>query len=124
MLDPLVHRQNREVTGPPQPTVIEDHLEVPQHRRRPVRRREHLVDERRPGKMKHLLRHRPALVAKQTLRVRTQNSDDLIAHVSLLPKRNIIVIRVTRLVDFRHTIRTGPRDAKKQIGSIRAGSSA
>ena len=44
VLDPLVHRQDREVAGPGEPPVRVQALEIAQHPRMPVRRTEHGID--------------------------------------------------------------------------------
>ena len=48
MLDALVDRQDREVSGAAQPAVVEHLLQVAEHGHRAVALHEHPVDEVRP----------------------------------------------------------------------------
>src|SRR5260370_24488317 len=62
MLNTLVDRQDRNVSGAGQPAVIQQRLQLPQDRRRPIGLRANSVDKIRPRQMKLALRNRLGLV--------------------------------------------------------------
>src|SRR5438045_8693742 len=75
MLDALVHRQDRYVTGSAQAPGVEQLLEAAQHPRGTVGRREDPIDEVRTRKVKLLLRNGLAFVPKKA-RVGAQDRFD------------------------------------------------
>jgi hypothetical protein len=80
MLCALIDRQYRQVACSAEPAVIEHGLQVPQDRGRSVREQRHVIQEARPGKMQHVLRHSSTLVMEQLIRIRSKNPGNLIAH--------------------------------------------
>ena len=77
VLDALVDRQNRDVSGPGEPPVIEQRLQARQHARRPIGDAVDALDVVGPGKMQRLFRDGLALILKQARRFVSENFFDL-----------------------------------------------
>ena len=91
VLDPLVDRQDREVTGTAEAAVVVDALQVDQHPRVAVALGEDAVDVRRAGQLQLLLGNALAGVAQQALRLIAEQFLDAVdtrafhdGHISLL----------------------------------------
>ena len=65
MFDPLIDRENRDVTSPAQPAAVEQALQGSEHSRRPVGRSMNAIHEVRPRNMEAILEDCSALVFEQ-----------------------------------------------------------
>jgi hypothetical protein len=76
MLDALIYRQNRKITRPAEPAIIEERLERTQDRRRPIRLGPYPINKIGAGQVKLILRDCFRLVIEQRTRVRAKQFFD------------------------------------------------
>ncbi len=78
VLDPLVHRQNRNIPRARQPAMAEQPLQVPQHAVVPVRHRKGPVHEIRAGQVQPVLRDFRVLEVEQIIGLVAEQFCDLL----------------------------------------------
>ena len=72
MFDPLIDRQNRNVPRPGKPAVVDDRIEIAQHRWRAIAEGDHAIDEISSRQMKALTGKALCLIAKQIVGISAQ----------------------------------------------------
>src|SRR5262245_65522349 len=78
MLDALVDGQDRHIAGPCEPPLVEERLQVAQHRRVAIRTDPDAVHEIGAGQMQEVFRDRLAFVLQQSLPFLTEQLFNLL----------------------------------------------